>query len=423
MAVYIVRPQDTLVESRLTLTTVKTDSESREKQIEEVVALRSEDEIFRQTREYISEAVTARPRTAALAEASGARSRTAAVHEPRVRESLVTGTIVVDMDDDAAAQMQQELPDVLVLRDQPFELIPPNRATSATNDQHVEDLDLWHLEAIGLTAARSNGFRGTGSGITIAELDTGIDPTHPELHGKVTEAFTFDARPGVWTVNEITPSIDTDGHGTHVAGLMCGDNVGVAPEARVINGVMIPGGRGNLSDFILALEWALNRTDVQILNMSAGIPGYLPEMQQLVVDIRAVGVLPVFATGNEGRNRTRSPGNYRDPISVGASNRGERVASFSSSGTLTADNHQYVVPDIVAPGQEVYSSVMDGGYEAWDGTSMATPIVSGVAALILEKDPNLTIPELEDVILDTCVDLKRPVERQGCGLVQVEAAI
>jgi len=326
------------------------------------------------------------------------------------------------MDDDAAVQMQQELPDVLVLRDQPFELIPPNRAASATNDS-VEDLDLWHLEAIGLAEARSDGFRGAGSGVTIAELDTGIDPTHPELHGKVTEAFTFDARPGVWTVNEIEPSIDTDGHGTHVAGLMCGDNVGVAPGARVINGVMIPGGRGNLSDFILALEWALNRTDVQILNMSAGIPGYLPGMLQVVADIRAVGVFPAFATGNEGRNRTRSPGNYRDPISVGASNRSNRVASFSSGGSIVAENHQYTLPDIVAPGQEVYSSVMGGGYEAWDGTSMATPVVSGVAALILEKDPNLTIPELEDVIFDTCLDLRLPVERQGCGLVQVKGAI
>src|SRR5215208_6567561 len=159
MAIYIVRPQDTLVERSLTVTTVKTDSESRAKQTEEVVALRAEDEIFRQTRQYVSEVVTARPRPAALAEALGARSRTAAVHEPRVRESLVTGTIVVDMDDDAAVQMQQELPDVLVLRDQPFELIPPNRAASATNDS-VEDLDLWHLEAIGLAEARSDGFRG-----------------------------------------------------------------------------------------------------------------------------------------------------------------------------------------------------------------------------------------------------------------------
>jgi subtilisin family serine protease len=66
---------------------------------------------------------------------------------------------------------------------------------------------------------------------------------------------------------------------------------------------------------------------------------------------------------------------------------------------------------------------MGGGYEAWDGTSMATPVVSGVAALILEKDPNLTIPELEDVIFDTCLDLRLPVERQGCGLVQVKGAI
>src|ERR671912_1951777 len=143
MAVYIVRPQDTLVERSLSLTSIKADSASREKQTKEVVELRSEDVFYRQTREYISEAVAVRPRPATVSEAAlSVQPRTAAIHEPRVRESLVTGTIVVDMDDEAAARMQQELPDVLVLRDQPFELIPPNRAASATNNQRVEDLDL-----------------------------------------------------------------------------------------------------------------------------------------------------------------------------------------------------------------------------------------------------------------------------------------
>jgi subtilisin family serine protease len=409
MAVYIIRPQHTLVERTLTLSSTRVDSESRAEQIEAVTKLRSEDEAYQQTRELVARAVP----VAAVA------SRTVA-SGTAVHDLPITGTIVADMDHEAAARIQQDFDDVVVLRDEPIDLIRPNRAALAAKGS-IEESDLWHLEAIGLTAARGNGLTLTGRGVTVAVLDTGIDSTHPELDGRVAEAFTFDARPEVWTAHPISPSVDTDGHGTHVAGLVCGEKVGIAPGAKVINGMMIPEGRGNLSDFILALEWASRRIDIQIVNMSAGIPGYLPEMQQVVEAVKRVGVLPVFATGNEGRNRTRSPGNYISPLSVGACNRQNRVASFSSGGTLLAEDHQYPVPDVVAPGEGVYSCVMGGQYDAWDGTSMATPIVSGVAALLLEKYQRISIPELEDAILYTCSDLGLPVERQGRGLVQIKA--
>jgi subtilisin family serine protease len=157
--------------------------------------------------------------------------------------------------------------------------------------------------------------------------------------------------------------------------------------------------------------------------MSAGIPGFYPEMQVAVEGAKAAGVICVFATGNEGSNRTRSPGNYIDPISVGAINSKNLVAGFSSSGTLVVDNHQYSVPDFVAPGVQVYSCVTGGGYEAWDGTSMATPIVSGVAALVLEKYPDITVPDLIEALLSTCKDLHLPTDRQGRGLVQAKAAL
>ena len=157
--------------------------------------------------------------------------------------------------------------------------------------------------------------------------------------------------------------------------------------------------------------------------MSAGLPGYFPEMRAAVAGLLAVGVLPVFATGNEGRNRTRSPGNYIEPISVGATNRQNRVASFSSSGVLVSDNHQYIVPDLVAPGESVYSSVMGGSYQAWDGTSMATPIVSDIPEHILEKYPHITVTNLVEKLLVTRQVIGQPPLRQGQGLVQVQAAL
>jgi subtilisin family serine protease len=87
------------------------------------------------------------------------------------------------------------------------------------------------------------------------------------------------------------------------------------------------------------------------------------------------------------------------------------------------NNHQYSVPDVVAPGAGVFSSVMGGGYEAWDGTSMATGIVSGLAALILERYPAIRVPDLLDTIMNTSQQLQQVAARQGYGLVQVVAAL
>ena len=338
-------------------------------------------------------------------------------------DTKVTGTKVVDMSEVQAEKLRQQMPGTLVLRDRPIDLIRPVRpATAAAKKKAVTTKDLWHLQSIGLAAARKRGFKGTGAGVTVAVLDTGIDPKHPELAKRVDGAFTFDTT--AWKHKVQKPAHDTEGHGTHVAGLICGRKVGVAPGAKVLSGVMIPKGFGNLSDFVLALEWASSQPEVQIVNMSAGIPGYLDGMHTVIADLLAVGVLPVIAAGNEGRDNTRSPGNYTEVMSVGAVNSGHKVWASSSSGQITAGNHQYTVPDLVAPGEGVYSSVMGGGYESWNGTSMATPIVSGVAALILEKYPDITIGQLQDELMTTCKFLKNVApDRQGKGLIQVKAAL
>ncbi|MCH7761207.1 S8 family serine peptidase [candidate division TA06 bacterium] len=403
MSIYIVRPRETLAARSIVLISRKFTSASRQSQIEEVSSLRMEDPVDQGIRRWLSDS----------------QSRGVIHISKKKSYTKITGTTIVEMPDEEAERLRRDFPDALVLRDQQIELIRPRRSISSAKHK-IKAPDLWHLRAIGIEAARKNGYKGSGRDVTIAELDTGVDPSHPELEGKIAGAYTFDVNQ--WEAQPMTPSQDTEGHGTHVAGLICGNKVGVAPGVKVLSGVMIPGGYGNLSDFILALEWAGTQPEVKIVCMSAGIRGYLPEMREVVADLLTVGVLPVFATGNEGRNRTRSPGNYNEVVSVGAINRKNRVASFSSGGTLIADNHQYVVPDLVAPGVDVYSSVMGGGYEAWDGTSMATPIVSGIAALILEKYPDISVTDLIDELLSTCKDLRQHEDRQGKGLVQIKAA-
>jgi len=247
--------------------------------------------------------------------------------------------------------------------------------------------------------------------------------THPELKDRVEQAVTFNVAQDRWDVMD--PSEDTDDHGTHVAGIISGRDVGIAPGASIYSGVMIPEGHGWTSDFILAMEWAMSMPQIGIVNMSAGIPGFYDDMLSTVQAMLGVGILPVFAIGNEGKSTFRSPGCYAEPVSVGACDRNKGVASFSGGATITYNHGNYTVPDLVAPGAGVYSCVPGGGYKSWNGTSMATPVVSGVAALLLEKYAgNITTHDLIDALLATCENLgyHYDVTRQGNGLVNFEDA-
>lgn len=403
MTIYIIRPKAMSVARYLDLISKKFTVEKRQEQVQSVAWLQMEDPLQQEISDWIKDA-----QNRGVIEILNSRNA------PKI-----TGTTIAEMSDREAEQMRQDLPNVQILRDQLIDLIQPRRAVTQTK-QEIATSDLWHLQAIGLEAARRKGFERSGKNVTIAVFDTGIDSTHPELHGKIVESYSFDVKH--WEALPTSPQ-DTDGHGTHVAGLICGKNVGVAPEAKLISSLILPRGVGNLSNFIQALEWAATRPDVQIVNISASIRGCLNQMSDLVEDLLTVGLLPVCAVGNDGRNITCSPGNYKSVVSVGATNRNDRIASFSSSGTLVIDNHQYQVPYLVAPGEAVYSSVIGGGYEAWNGTSIATSIVSGIAALIIEKYPDITVPELREELFSSCKDLGELKERQGQGLVQVTAAL
>ncbi|MEA5579637.1 S8 family peptidase [Anabaena sp. UHCC 0451] len=398
MGVYIIRPKTTSVAHSLKLASRKFTRESRPSQVAEVVNFWQQDPVYQEISSYLEDTdkITQYP-----------------------TYSNITGSKVVDIPDEEFEQIRQDLPNALILRDQPIQLIQPERNNAASKDTLSTD-DLWHLEAISLNLARQQGFSGTGKDITVAVLDTGIDETHTALKGKVAASYSLNNR-----TQQIQPisAQDTEGHGTHVAGLICSQEVGVAPETKLISGILIPGGSGNLSDLFLWLDWLAMQPEVNIVNISAGIPIFIDGISDLIDSLLAVGILPVCAVGNDGINRTDTPANCRGSLSVGAINSNYQVAAFSGSGTIAINNHQYQVPYLVAPGKVVYSSVMGGGYEAWDGTSMATPIVSGVAALILEKYQKITYLDLVNELLSTCKDLGLDKERQGKGLVQVPKAL
>ncbi|MBC6479427.1 MAG: S8 family serine peptidase [Hormoscilla sp. GM7CHS1pb] len=380
----------------------KMTPECRTQQVEEVSRLWQEDPVYQEIKGWV-------------AEAPGDRVRLVSKNP---NYSQITGTVVVEMLAGEAQRLERELPNAAVLPNQPIEIIQPRKVTTSLKQDLTAD-DLWHLEAIGLHSKGQRKLTGAGKGITIGVLDTGVASTHRALRDRVVAGYNFNVEE--WEVEPQNVSLDTDGHGTHVAGLICGSPTGVAPEAKVKSAAMLPNSHGSDANFILAIEWAAMQPDLPIVNISAGIRGYRPLMEKAIEKLLLVGVLPICAVGNEGRDKTRSPGNIRGVVSVGATNRRNRVAGFSSSGTLSVDNHQYNVPHLVAPGAAVYSSVIQGGYESWDGTSMATPIVAGVAALILEKYPDISVMDLREELMSNCQDLQQSSIRQGEGLVQVNS--
>lgn len=332
----------------------------------------------------------------------------------RLATLSISNFAVYQMSPTQANRMRSDLPEFDVIEDAAVSLIQP----PATDEKPTIDAtqDLWHLERIGLPAARKAGRVGTGDGVQVAVLDSGI-ADHRELSGRIVPGVHVTGSRG--RAVPLQGPFDSDGHGTHVAGLVCGSNVGVAPGARVVNVLCLPEGNGYVSDILLAIEWASQQPEISILNLSAGVDGFIRGFAQTLDAALAAGVLPIVAIGNEGRSRTSSPGNYALPLSVGAATKDNSIASFSGGGTMNVDNMTYTVPDVVAPGAAVWSSIRSGGYGEWDGTSMATPIVLGIAALLVERNPEIAALALRDEIEASAKDLGFAADRQGKGLVVV----
>ena len=290
-------------------------------------------------------------------------------------------------------------------------LIRPTRVRAAA----LRSSRTWGLQAVDAPSLWAQGL--TGNGAVIGHLDTGVDGTHPGLRTAIARFAEFDFL-GRQVVPDPQPH-DTDDHGTHTAGTIAGRplngrNFGVAPDASLASAIVIEGGQV-VARIIAGMDWAIGQ-GVQVLSMSLGLRGFLNDFLGLTQIVRQRGVLPVFAVGNEGPGTSRSPGNYSEALSVGAINRSREVASFSSSQRFARPNDP-VVPDLVAPGVGVISARPGGGFQSMDGTSMATPHVAGLAALLLEAKPTATVDELENALFRSCsLQPGQSPDRAGRGL-------
>jgi phospholipase C/subtilisin family serine protease len=257
----------------------------------------------------------------------------------------------------------------------------------------------WGLERLRILEVWEAGFKGKG--ILVGHLDTGVDSTHPALKGAVAQFAEFDLL-GHQVPN--APAHDSGRHGTHTAGTIAGRAVGsvsfgVAPEATLASALVIEG--GNVVARILGgMDWVVGQ-GARVLSMSLGLPGFTPAFLDVTRRLRERNVLPVFAVGNEGPGTSRSPGNYAEALSVGAMDEHDDVADFSSSQRFQRSEDP-LVPDLVAPGVDIASCVPGGGFAVMSGTSMATPHVAGLAALLFQAKPAAGADEVERAIFESC---------------------
>jgi subtilisin family serine protease len=278
----------------------------------------------------------------------------------------------------------------------------------------------------------SSGAAVIGQGIKIAILDSGIDHTHSDLGG----CFGPDCKVvGGWDyINDHGTPMDDHGHGTHVAAIAAGAQ-GVAPGASLLDyKVCDHAGACPTSHVLAAIDQAV--TDgAHVISMSIGGPGTTQSPTAQAVDWAVdQGVVVVSAAGNAGPDpmSITAPGTALRGITVGATDKTDNIAAFSSRGPVTAPSQEAVglKPDLLAPGVDIIAAVPTGscnmcdptGYRAASGTSMATPHIAGTAALLLQAHPQWTPDDVKGALMGSAEELQQDIRAEGTGRVDAWAA-
>ncbi|MER5888700.1 S8 family serine peptidase [Streptomyces sp. NPDC001941] len=293
------------------------------------------------------------------------------------------------------------------------------------------------VKQIGADKAWQAGY--DGKGVKIAVLDTGVDKTHDDLKDQVVGEKNFSTS---------ADAVDRVGHGTHVASIAAGTGAksggkyrGVAPGAKVISGkVLDDQGYGDESGIIAGMEWAAAEgADVVNLSLGGGdTPGVDP-MEETVNRLSAEkGLLFAIAAGNEGDfgdSTVGSPGSADAALTVGAVDKDDKLASFSSKGPRVGDGA--IKPDVTAPGVDITAAAAPGtlidsdpgvphpapGYLSISGTSMATPHAAGAAAILKQQHLGWKSADLKGALTASAKDGGYTAFQQGSGRIQVDRAI
>ncbi len=307
----------------------------------------------------------------------------------------------------------------------------------------------WNINRVNVPSLWNAGIKGAG--VVVANLDTGVDGTHPDLaskwRGGACEAppncdSWFDPYTNSTQPYDLAGLLYT-GHGTGTMGIMVGgsatDAYGVSPEAKWIAAkIFNNAGNADLSNVILALEWLLapggnTANTPDIVNNSWGFDslGCIPDtaLQTAIQNVLAAGIAIVFSAGNKGpgASTSTSPANYKDLFAVGATDFSDTIAYTSSRGPSSCIDRTTNFPNVVAPGINIYTSAPSAAYQIVTGTSFSTPHAAGAMALLVSAFPSLTPVEMEIALEQASVPLPpagmSPNNDYGFGLLDVGGAL
>jgi subtilisin family serine protease len=332
-----------------------------------------------------------------------------------------------------SAKIKLDLFQELLASDPSIQAYPdlPVNATALDNIQQIGADQVW-------SRVDSGGHSVTGYGVSIAVIDTGIDYMHPDLGGGFGPGFKVVG--GYDFYNGDADPMDDNGHGTHVAGTIAANGVikGVAPNATLYAyKILGADGSGSMSGIVSAIDAALDPNGdgstadhVDVISMSLGGQGSSDDPACMAVQ-KAVdaGVVVVVAAGNEGpaMRTVASPGLSSYAITVGAVDASGNLASFSSRGP-TED--MLMKPEVSAPGVAIYSTVPTSGashtsptgYMNMSGTSMATPHVSGSAALLIQLHPSWTPAQVKSALVTYANQIDESLWSAGSGEIWVPSS-
>jgi len=285
--------------------------------------------------------------------------------------------------------------------------------TISLNPEYQNSWGVNHIEADMVHSSN------TGDGIRVCVIDTGINSAHPDLDGNYLTGIDY--------VNDDDDPTDDNGHGTHVSGTIAAELdgagvVGVAPNADlIVVKALNSAGSGSYSDIIAGINWCASNY-AKVISMSLGGSSGSTALKDAVDTAYKNNILVVAAAGNSGNKAGKNdsviyPAKYDSVIAVAATDSNNKRASWSSTGPKV---------EISAPGVSVKSTWWPGtSYKIISGTSMATPHVSGVAALIWKDDSSLSSVEVRNILDSTALDLGTSGRDNlyGYGLVSANDAV
>jgi subtilisin family serine protease len=337
----------------------------------------------------------------------------------------LTNIMVVDGDRALAERLAAQSEVKTVRAERRYPLVEPVSRTEVA--AAAEGETPWGITKIGADDAWADGV--LGAGVVVANIDTGVDYTHPALVNQYRGNLgggVFDHDYSWWDPTGLCGDApcDTDAHGTHTMGTIVGGDgpgpftpdIGVAPGARWIAAKGCESSFCTETSLVSSGEFMIAPTDVNGLNPD---PSKRPDIVsnswggspndefylEVVSAWRAAGIVPVFASGNPGPlcGDGGSPGDYVESFSAGATNINDQIADFSGRGPSAFGK---VNPDIAAPGVDVVSSVPGGSYDSFSGTSMATPHTAGTLALVLSAEIGLAgnVTGMTDPVRSSALD-------------------